>query len=126
MQLHVSTADGSPIYLQIASQIKYLAAAGRIAPDEQLPSVRKLAEQLLVNPNTVQKAYRQLESEGVVVTKRGAGVFLADGVSPLARREQLRILSERIDVLLAEAAQMGVEKEELMELLEKRRRKLEE
>lgn len=63
--------------------------------------VRKLAEQLIVNPNTVARAYRELESEGVVQSRRGSGVFISEGVSPLAKREQNKVLNERIDVLLA-------------------------
>ena len=73
MQLQISTRDGIPIYLQIVNQVKYLVAAERLAPGEALPSVRKLAEQLVINPNTVARAYRELESAGVLATRRGAG-----------------------------------------------------
>ncbi|MHC4435656.1 MAG: GntR family transcriptional regulator, partial [Planctomycetota bacterium] len=62
MHIHISLDDGVPIYLQIVNQIRYLVASGRLASGEQLPPVRKLAEQLLVNPNTVARAYRELES----------------------------------------------------------------
>jgi GntR family transcriptional regulator len=124
MQLRVSATDGVPIYLQIVNQVKYLAAAGRLAPGEALPSVRKLAEQLVVNPNTVARAYRELEAAGTIVTRRGAGVYVSDGGSPLARGEQTRILTERIDVLLAEARQMNVDLESLVELIHKRSRRL--
>ena len=120
MQVRISDQDGVPVYVQLVSQIKYLVASGRLAPGEQLPPVRKLAEQLVVNPNTVARAYRELESEGVVTCRRGAGVFVADGVSPLARREQNRILAERVDVLLAEARQMNVDLETLVALVRRR------
>jgi len=122
MQLRISPADGAPIYLQIVNQVKYLVASGRLAPDEQLPPVRKLAEQLMVNPNTVARAYRELEAGGVVTSRRGAGVFVSDSGSPLARREQKRILTERVDVLLAEARQMKVDLGEVMEILRQRGR----
>jgi GntR family transcriptional regulator len=124
MQLRVSATDGVPIYLQIVNQVKYLAAAGRLAPGEALPSVRKLAEQLVVNPNTVARAYRELESAGTITTRRGAGVYVSEGGSPLARGEQTRILTERIDMLLAEARQMNVDLESLVELIHKRSRRL--
>jgi GntR family transcriptional regulator len=124
MQLRVSANDGVPIYLQIVNQVKYQVAAQRLMPGEALPSVRKLAEQLVVNPNTVARAYRELESAGVLTTRRGAGVYVADGGSPLARGEQTRILTERIDVLLAEARQMNVDLETLLELIQKRSRRL--
>ncbi|MCX7015593.1 MAG: GntR family transcriptional regulator [Candidatus Sumerlaeota bacterium] len=122
MQLRISPSDGTPIYLQIVNQVKYLVASGRLAPDEQLPPVRKLAEQLTLNPNTVARAYRELEAAGVVASRRGAGVFISDSGSPLARREQKRILTERVDVLLAEARQMNVGVDELLELLRQRGR----
>ncbi len=120
MQLHITTSDGSPIYLQIVKQVKYLAAAGRLVPGEQLPPVRKLAEQLLVNPNTVSRAYRELESDGVVQSRQGAGVFIAEGGSPLAEQERIRILNDRIDQLLAEARQMDVTLDELTDMVRHR------
>ena len=120
MQLHVSTNDGVPIYQQVATQVKYLVASGRLKQGDQLMPVRKLAEQLIVNPNTVARAYRELESEGVVESRRGSGVFVAEGVSPLAKREQNKILNERIDTLLAEAAHMNVELETVIKLVRQR------
>ena len=125
MQIHISPNDGVPIYQQIVNQVKYLTASGRLAAGEQLPPVRKLAEQILVNPNTVARAYRELESAGILTTRRGSGVFVADGVSPLSRREQNRILNERLDQLLAEARQMDVDLETLVTLLRQRNRKME-
>ena len=125
MQVRISDHDGVPIYVQLVSQIKYLVSSGRMAPGEQLPPVRKLAEQLVVNPNTVARAYRELEGEGVVDCRRGAGVFVAEGVSPLARREQNRILAERVDVLLTEARQMNVDIETLVALVRRRHQLLE-
>jgi GntR family transcriptional regulator len=124
MLLRISTNDGVPVYLQIVNQVKYLVAAQRLTPGDALPSVRKLAEQLVVNPNTVARAYRELESAGVLTTRRGAGVYVSDNGSPLARGEQTRILTERIDVLLAEARQMNVDLDSLVELLHKRSRRL--
>src|SRR5687768_713112 len=108
MELHLSPHDGVPIYLQIVNQIKYLVAAGRLAPGEELPPIRVLAERLLINPNTVARAYRELETAGVVTKRRTAGTYVSDAGSPLARREKLRILTERIDALLAEASQLSV------------------
>ena len=120
MQLRISDQDGVPIYVQLSNQVKYLVASGRLQPGEQLPPVRKLAEQLLINPNTVARAYRELESAGLVTTRQGSGVFVAEGVSPLARREQDRILQARIDTLLTEARQLGVDVETLIRLIRQR------
>ena len=120
MQIHISPNDGVPIYLQIVNQIKYLAASGRIAPGEELPPIRVLAERLLVNPNTVARAYRELEAAGLVEKRRTAGTYLTDRGSPLARRERLRILAERVDALLAEASQMGVDLDDVLKLVQQR------
>jgi GntR family transcriptional regulator len=124
VQLHISPHDGVPIYLQIVQQVKYLVASGRLTPGEQLPPVRKLAEQLLVNPNTVARAYRELEAAGVLQTRRGSGVFASDAGSPLARREQRKILTERIDQLVSEARQMGFELDEVGDMVRQRFRRL--
>ncbi|MBN2588861.1 MAG: GntR family transcriptional regulator [Sedimentisphaerales bacterium] len=118
MQIRVSTNDGIPIYLQIINQIKYMVASGRLEPGDKLPPVRKLAEQLLINPNTVARSYRELEAANILNTRQGSGVFVSDGVSPLARREQKRILKERIDLLLAEAQQMNITTEMVIELIQ--------
>lgn len=123
MQIHVSTSSGTPFYQQVVSQIKLLTASGRLESGEQLPPVRKLAEQLLINPNTVARAYRELEAEGVVVSRRGAGVFVAETGSPLSRREKNKRLNERIDGLLAEATQLGFDLDTLLRLVEQRGRK---
>jgi len=120
MQIHVSSSDGLPIYLQIVNQVKYLVASGRLTTGAEMPPIRVLAEQLLVNPNTVARAYRELEQAGVVEKRRTAGTYVSDQGSPLARRERIKILSERIDGLLAEARQMGVDLEDIVKLVQQR------
>lgn len=123
MQIQLSESDGTPFYLQVANQVKFLVASGRLEPHEQLPSVRGLAQQLTITPNTVARAYRELEAEGVVVSKRGAGVFISNGVSPLSSKEKRRILNERMDALLTESRQLGVDEETLLKLLRQRSQK---
>jgi DNA-binding transcriptional regulator YhcF (GntR family) len=120
MQLHISTGDGSPIYLQIANQVKYLVASGRLAVGDEIPPIRVLAHQLLVNPNTVARAYLELEREGVVQKRHGSGTYISDAGSPLARKERLRIVSERVDALLAEARHLEMEPPELLRLIKER------
>jgi GntR family transcriptional regulator len=120
VQLHISSHDGVPIYLQIVNQVKYLVASGRLKPGEELPPIRTLAEQLLINPNTVARAYRELELAGIVTKRRTAGTYVSDTASPLARRERLKIVTERIDALLAEARQMSIDTEALIELIQER------
>src|SRR5438093_8520752 len=120
MQIHISPTDGVPIYLQIVNQVKYLVAAGRLAAGEELPPIRVLAEQLLINPNTVARAYRELELAGVVTKRRTAGTYVSDTGSPLARRERVKILTQRVDALLAEARQLNIPTAEVLELIRQR------
>jgi len=120
VQIRISASDGIPIYLQIVNQVKYLAASGRLVPGEELPPIRVLAERLVVNPNTVARAYRELEAAGVVEKRRTAGTFVSEAGSPLARRERIKILTERVDALLAEARQLGIGVNEVVELIGRR------
>jgi GntR family transcriptional regulator len=120
LRLRVSTTDGLPIYLQLVNQIKYLVASGRLSSGEELPAIRVLAEKLLINPNTVARAYRELELAGVVEKRRTNGTFIAQGGSRLADGERRRIIEERVDALLAEAKQLGVSVQELLEIVETR------
>lgn len=120
MQIHISTHDKVPIYLQVVNQIRYLVAAGRLAAGDELPPIRVLAEQLVVNPNTIARAYRELEQAGIVEKRRTAGTYVTEQGSPLARRERLKILTERIDQLLAEALQMDVKLEDIIKLVNQR------
>jgi GntR family transcriptional regulator len=120
MQIHISPEDGVPIYLQIVVQVKYLVASGRLAADEELPPIRTLAEQLRINPNTVARAYRELEIAGVVSKRRTTGTYVSSAGSPLARDEQWKILAQRADALLAEANQMNVGVDEVVDLIKER------
>jgi GntR family transcriptional regulator len=117
MQLHISAQDGVPIYVQIVNQVKYLIAAGRVAPGEELPPIRTLAEQLVINPNTVARAYLELERAGIVTKRHGAGTYISASGSRLARRERVKILAKRADALLAEAAHLGIELDDVIDLL---------
>jgi GntR family transcriptional regulator len=120
MQIHISPNDGVPIYLQIVSQVKYLVAAGRLSEGDEIPPSRALAAQLLVNPNTVARAYLELERAGVVSKRHGSGTYVSAGGSPLARRERLKILTERADALLVEALHMNIDLDEVIKLLRER------
>ncbi len=120
MLIHISASDGVPIYLQVVNQIKYLVAAGRLTAGEELPPIRALAEQLLVNPNTIARAYRELEAAGIVEKRRTAGTYVSDQGSPLARRERVKILTDRIDALVAEAMQMNIVLDDVIKLVQQR------
>ena len=120
MQIKISLDDGVPIYLQISSQIRYLVASGRLKPGQELPPIRALAEQLQVTPNTVARAYRELEQERTVEKRSTKGTFVADSVSPLATRHRLASLHGRIDQLLSESSQLGFTMDELFKQIQAR------
>lgn len=81
MAVRLNPGSGTPLYLQLVEHLKHSIETGSIRPGEQLPSVRKMAEDLVINPNTVVRAYRDLESEGFVELRHGAGVFVLESVS---------------------------------------------
>ena len=120
MQIHIAPDDGVPIYLQIVNQVKYLVASGRLEAGEEMPPIRVLADRLIVNPNTVARAYRELETAGIVEKRRTAGTFVSSNGSPLARGEQVKILTQRVDTLLAEARQLDFSVDEVVDLIKQR------
>ena len=120
MQLRISVQDGAPIYQQIIEQIKYLIAAGRLKPEDDVPPIRVLAEQLRINPNTVARAYLELEREGLITMRQGFGTKVAQVKSLIPRREKLRILADPADVLLTHARQLNVGLDDVITLLRER------
>lgn len=122
MRIHISPTDGVPIYLQIVQQVRRLVASGELMEGEEMPSIRSLAERLVVNPNTVARAYRELETGGVVVFSRGLGTFVAASDRRMANEEKRALMAQRIDALILEARQMGVSFDELLELMRERER----
>ncbi len=124
MQIQVQPAGSAPIYLQIVNQVKYLVASGRLGPGEEIPPIRALAEQLLITPNTVARAYLELERAGIVVKRHGSGTYVAESPPALTRGQRRRILAERADALLVEAHQLGVGWDELVDLVRGRHESL--
>lgn len=120
MQLRISLQDGAPIYQQIVEQVKYLIAGGRLRPNDDLPPIRILAEQLRINPNTVARAYMELEREGLINMRQGFGSKVAEIKSRLPRREKLIMLIPHIDALLADSRNLDVPLEEVIGLLRER------
>ncbi|MBN1906924.1 MAG: GntR family transcriptional regulator [Deltaproteobacteria bacterium] len=117
MKIHISTKDGVPIFQQIVTQIKHMVASGRLAPGEIVPPIRVLAEQLLINPNTVARAYKELESEGIFISRQGSGTRVAEKGSTLDYAERLQVLTERVESLLVEADQLDFTVEDIIELI---------
>ena len=116
MQIRIDNASDRPVYQQIMDQIKRDIALGRLTKDEKLPTVRQLAKQIAINPNTIAKAYRQLEQEGIIITKPGAGAFVANLDSNLSRTVRKKIISEELERIAVEAFHMQLDRQTLMEL----------
>jgi len=115
VQFRIDNASDRPVYLQIIDQVKRDIAVGRLLRDERLPTVRQLAQQLAINPNTIAKAYRQLEQEGIIVTKAGAGTFVASLDSNLSRAVRKRIICDQIERLVIDAFHMQIDKPVLVD-----------
>lgn len=120
LQITLNESEGTPLYFQLLRQIKHMIATGRLNPGDELPSVRALAQQLVVNPNTVVRAYRELEAAGLIGTRRGSGTFVAEGSVPYSDEECRRILSERLDTLIVESRNLGYSVEQVVRLLKER------
>jgi GntR family transcriptional regulator len=115
MQFRIDNASDRAVYLQIIDQVKRDVALGRLAKEERLPTVRQLAQQLALNPNTIAKAYRQLEQEGIIVTRSGAGAFIANLDTMLSKAVRRRLICDELDRIVVEAFHMQIDKETITE-----------
>jgi GntR family transcriptional regulator len=122
MALWIQIISGSdePIYSQIVEQIRQAIAKDQLGIGEKLPAVRKLASELVINPNTVAKAYSLLEQSGLVVTKSGSGTFVSDPKLRHHDAADMNILAERIDSLISRGLNLGVSGDELSGLFNNR------
>ena len=114
MQIHIDNASGRAVYQQIIDQIKRDIALGRLIKDQKLSTVRQLAVQLAINPNTIAKAYRQLEQEGIIVTKPGAGAFVANLDSNLSATVRKKLVCDQLELTIVDAVHMQIEKKSLL------------
>ena len=127
MDITINLTDGVPIYRQIVNQVKYLVASGLLQPGEELPPIRTLALQLKVTPNTIVKAYGDLEIAGVVHKRRGSGTFVSEGrQQQVALRERRRLIEQRIDALLAEAHQLNFTADDILRMVRERKAAMDE
>ena len=118
MELIISNSNPSPIYEQIASQIKAAIMDGSLAPGEQLPSIRGLANSLRVSVITTKRAYTDLEAQGFIETVQGRGSFVASGSEEMLREERLREVESQLMAALDSAQLAGVSLPELHETLD--------
>ncbi len=118
MRIRVETSSGMPITRQIAAQIRAQCASGTLQPGERLPSVRVLAAELAVNQNTILRVYERLTAEGLLQRRHGDGTFVADHVPSGQLRKQRELLRQQIARTAELAKTLGVEPEELHQLLQ--------
>ena len=116
-RLHLDLHTGVPVYRQIVDQVRGAVAAGALGPGDQLPTVRQLAVDLEVNPNTIVRAYRELEYDGLIETHQGTGTFISDQKIPRAGNERQRQLAQIVSDAVARAGAAGFTVQDLLDQL---------
>ena len=119
MRVHINGDSSVPVFQQIVDQVKAAVARGACLSGEMIPSVRQMAAQALVNPNTVAKAYRELEREGIVSTQRGLGVVVSEDARRQCEHDRRQAMRESLTATVLEAQRAGISGEELQSDLER-------
>ena len=119
MILEIDPANGLAIYDQVVRQLKFAVASGKLRRGDLVPSVREMAKQLAINPNTVSRAYRQLQDEEVLESIRGLGMQVMTGAEKRCRSERKKLIATRLEAVLAEARQSGLARDEVQKLVER-------
>ena len=120
IRLRVATGSSLPIYRQIADQIRQAVVSQTITPGDPLPSVRALAKELVINPNTVAKAYAELTRDGFLESQQGRGVFVGQRRQVFSKAERARRLDAALDVFLGEALTVGYTADQIREAVGQR------
>jgi GntR family transcriptional regulator len=115
----IDASNGVPIFDQVIRQVKFAIARGALRPGNMVPSVRELAKELAINPNTVARAYQHLQMEGVLESVRGMGLEVASDAVKVCRGDRLKLVQARLRTVLAEALQSGLAADELRNLIDK-------
>jgi GntR family transcriptional regulator len=123
-EIQIAPGGSSPIFKQIVDQVRLAVATGKLVEGDPLPSVRALAERLLVNPNTIAKAFGELSREGIIDSQHGRGVFIAKPRQVYTKSERLRRIEPLIDALVHEGISLGFSRAELVDAVESRLDKL--
>ena len=123
MQIRIDNTSDRAVYQQIIDQVKRDIALDRLKTGEKLLTVRQLAVHLAINPNTIAKAYRQLEQEGIIVTRPGAGAFVADTSTNMNLSVRKKIICEDLERVITEAVHMKIDKENLVRWFNERLQK---
>jgi GntR family transcriptional regulator len=120
MIFQVDFQAGKPVYLQLADQVRYAAASGKLRPGDPLPALRPLAEELRINRNTIAKAYAELEGQGIIETIQGKGYFLRENPSPFSTPVRQQLLQREIDEAVVMAHHLQVDREKFLSLVRER------
>jgi GntR family transcriptional regulator len=118
MFFQIDFSNGLPVYQQVVRQVKFAVAGGALKAGELVPSVRELSRELAINPNTVARAFRQLQADGVLETVRGMGLQVAAGAPQQCRDERVRLIRQRLQQVLVEARQSRLATGELRALVD--------
>jgi GntR family transcriptional regulator len=118
--IQITSGSDEPIYVQIVEQISEAIAKGHLSPGDKLPAVRKLASELVINPNTVARAYTILEQSSLVTTKTGSGTFVADPKLRAKDASDVNILTDRMDSIISRSLNLGLETEDIIAMLKSR------
>jgi GntR family transcriptional regulator len=113
----IDNQSGVPFYRQIIEQVKYAISRGELSPGDRLPTVRQLAVDLAINPNTVVRAYRQMEIEGVLETQQGSGTFVGNKKPEIDHLERRRMMDQILTDMLARASAYGLTLNEMLDAL---------
>ena len=114
----VDPQSSEPLFQQIVNRVKQAVAVGRLKPGDRLPSVRELAKELVINPNTIARAFRELEGEGVTLSRRGSGTFVAERKVVLKAEERRRRLREALEAALRDAVNLGLDEHEVRKVFD--------
>jgi GntR family transcriptional regulator len=117
MELRISPSSGVPIYLQLMEQIKHAVDTGAVRAGEQLPTIRKVAEELAMNPNTVARAYRDLEREGVISVRHGSGAYVAEAATP-SKSNAIRQTGDVVRQAIEKSRMLGLSEAEVRRVFE--------
>lgn len=116
--ISVDTRDRKPIWEQLTDNVKSLVLCGGLLPGEQLPGVRSLASELAINPNTIQKAYAELERQGIIYSVQGRGSFVSEGIESIRKNEHAALLAD-LTKTLSSLKNAGISKEDICAITEK-------
>ncbi|RZT24093.1 MULTISPECIES: GntR family transcriptional regulator [Fictibacillus] len=119
MILNLDPRSNTPIWEQVVHQIKELILKEILQPEDKLPSVRELSGTLLINPNTVSKAYQELERQGIIETLRGKGTFVSASITPRADEQKIAEMKQQIKQLVIDASYLGIDQQTLALWLKK-------